>query len=348
MALFLHPTPYAAVHTTARALYADLLTPEQLALLNRAPDLSTLLAQLTTTPYGPYLNIARQLLTPRRIVYQLRLRLAAVYAKLLHFAPTPARALLTELWRLYEVDNLKAVLRGITRNATWREVRFLLAPMPHHTALPLNALLRLLETGNMERAIERLRGLPTYFKPLTAALPRYRVEGTVFPLEIALDLEYRRALWQRMRQLPAADRAQALPLLGFLLDVDNLLWALRFRFYQHLTPEEIINYTLAEHEQLPPDTIRAIALGAEVETVIRRAVGQFPAVQALQISRQGTELPPGTWLPALEQALAAELYARCRRYFLGPLFHIGAPLAYVILAEAELRDLTALIERLAG
>ncbi len=345
---FLNPTPYAAVQATTRALYADLLTPEQLALLARAPDTATLLAQLGQTPYAPYLDIARQLLTPRRIVYQLRLHLAAVYAKLLHFAPKPARELLGELWRLYEVNNLKAVLRGIEQGATWREVRFLLAPMPHHTVLPLNTLLRLLETDSIERAIERLRGLPAYYKPLLAALPRYRAEETVFPLEIALDLEYRRALWQRMAQLPQADREQALPLLGFLLDTDNLLWALRFRLYQRLSEEEIINYTLAEHDQVSPATIRAIAAGADVADVIKRTFSHIPAVQTLKISRQGALLPPGTWLPALEQVLYAQLLARCRQCFVGATFHIGAPLAYVILAEAELRDLTALVERVAG
>ncbi len=340
-------TNYAAVQATTRALYANLLTSERLAVLSRAPGIEDLLAQLAQTPYGPHLDIARQLLTPRRIVYQLRLRLAAVYGKLLRFTPEPARDLIRELWRLYEVDNLKAVLRGIESGATWRAVRYLLVPMPHHTALPLDALLRILEARNMERAIERLRKL-SYYEPLAAALPRYQAEGTLFPLEIALDLDCRRALWRCMARLPEPDHAQAVRLLGVQLDADNLLWALRFRLYHHLAEEEIINYTLVEHAQVPPAAIRAIAAGEDVAAVVKRACAHIPGVQSLTISTQRALLPPGAWLPALEQTFYNHLVTLCHQTFMDAAFHIGLPLAYLILAESELRKLTALIERAAG
>jgi len=334
---------YATVQALCRALYADLLTPDLQAALMRAPDLETLLSQLRLTAYAPHLEIARQLLTPRRIVYQLRQRLGVIYGKLIRFTPEPGRDLILELWRLYEIDNLKAVLRGIASGATWSEVRFLLAPMPHHTALPLDTLLRLLETRDMSRAIGRLRGLP-YYPLLSQALPQYEARRTLFPLEISLDLGYRRALWRCIARLPNSDRAPAEQLLGALLDADNLLWALRFRLYYHLSEEEIINYTLTEHAQITPDEIRAIARSDDLAGILPHVLRHIPAVQQLTLSQHGTLLPPGTWLPALEQILYAHVREQCRQTFREATFHIGLPLAYLILAEYELHDLTAIIE----
>jgi len=45
--------------------------------------------------------------------------LGVIYGKLIRFTPEPGRDLILELWRLYEIDNLKAVLRGIASGATY-------------------------------------------------------------------------------------------------------------------------------------------------------------------------------------------------------------------------------------
>jgi len=89
-------TAYSLVHATARALYSTMLTPETWNALVQAQGLDAVLILLSKTVYGPYLQIERQTLTPRRAVYQIRWHLADVYEKLIRLTPEPGSQLLLQ------------------------------------------------------------------------------------------------------------------------------------------------------------------------------------------------------------------------------------------------------------
>ena len=327
---------YSLVNATVRALRSTMLTPETWNALVQAQDFDALLSVLSKTVYGPYLEIERQALTPRRAVYQLRWHLADVYEKLIRLTPEPGRQLLLHLWRLYEVDNLKATLRGIETGASWDQVRHLLSPMTKYITVTTADMERMVQSGDVTRAIERIRHTP-YYDTLVHALERYKTEKNLFPLEVALDLDYRRGLWQSVEQLKGSDLKQASRLVGTVLDVDNLLWATRYRVYHHLSEEEIINYTLPFGYQVRDEDIRAIAAGADIAQVVGRI---YPDIEGLErLSDQ-----PNARLGALELALNRHIAKTCYATFIGNPFHIGIPVAYLLLNEHEIRDLTVLIE----
>jgi vacuolar-type H+-ATPase subunit C/Vma6 len=328
---------YSLVHATVRALYSTMLTPRTWDILTQAQDFDAVLEPLSETAYAPYLEIERQALTPRRTEYQIRRHLADVYEKLIRLTPEPGRQLLLQLWRLYEVDNLKATLRGIESGASWDQIRHLLAPMTQHITLTTADIEKMVQSGTVTQAIEYTRHTP-YYDTLIHALERYRAEGNLFPLEVALDLDYRRGLWQSIKQLTGLDHEQAMRTVGTLLDVDNLLWAIRYRVYHHLSEQEIINYTLPLGYRVHDEDIRAIAAGAEIAPVVKRI---YPDVEGLgqlsDMSRFGN-------LADLELILHRHIINMCRAAFRGYPFHIGIPTAYLLLNEYEIRDLTVLIE----
>jgi len=328
---------YALIHATTRALYSQMLSAPVWNTLIHAPDFDTLLSELTKTVYGPYLQLDRQLLTPRRVVYQVKCHLAHIYTKLIRIAPDPAKQLLRQLWLVYEVDNLKAALRGIETGASWEQVLFLLSPIPSHASLSAADMETMVRAGDVVRAVERLKNT-RYYDTLAHALERYQTEHNLFPLEVALDLDYRRELWQSIQQLSDEDRKYALQIVGTALNVDNLLWALRYRLYHHLSEEEIINYTLPLGSQITSDHIRAIAVGENLGEVVAQIYPKLPA-QILNALNTGAE-----GLRTLELALQRHIVKICRSVFIGYPFHIGIPLAYLQLNTHEIRDLITVIE----
>jgi vacuolar-type H+-ATPase subunit C/Vma6 len=327
---------YSLVNATVRALYSTMLTPQTWDALIRAQDFYGVLNVLSKTVYAPYLQIKREDMTPRRAVYQLEWHLADLYEKLTRLTAEPGRQLLLQLWQLYEVDNLKATLRGIETGASWDQVRHLLWPMAKHTALTAADVESMVQSRDMARAIERIRHIP-YYDTLVHALERYHAEKNLFPLEVALDLDYRRTLWQSVDQLKGLDHEQAMGIVGTVLDVDNLLWAIRYRVYHHLSEQEIINYTLPFGYRVRDEDIRAIAAGADIAQVVKRI---YPGADGLgQLAEQ-----PSTGLAALELSLGRHIVNTCRAALRGYPFHIGVPVAYLLLNEHEIRDLTVLIE----
>jgi V/A-type H+-transporting ATPase subunit C len=325
---------YAAPHARVRAMYSSLLSRQAWAELSETTNFHALMALLNETIYGPYLKqVEEEDLTPRRAVYQIKGQLANAYVAVTQLIPTSSRSLMTQLYRHFEVDNLKAVLRGVVTGAAWDQVLYVLFPLGSQTDLPAQAMA---EAGSVGAAVEQLRGT-RYYDILSHAMTRYTAEQSLFPLEVALDLNYWRELWGDVNRLTGQDRGQSLRIIGSLVDMNNLTWAIRYRVYHHLSEEEIINYTLPFGYRVQDEDIRAIAAGADLAQVVTRIYPDLTTVdELLQEPRSG--------LPKLELQLQRHVGEQCKAAFIGYPFHIGVPLGYVVLNELEVQDLTVLIE----
>ena len=325
---------YAAINARVRVMYSTLMTAQDWSGLCESPDLAALTVALKRTAYGPYLEkVNDKDLTPRRIVYQVRNRLADVYVSIIHMAPEQSRDVLLQMLRYFEVDNLKAVLHGIVTGATWDRVRFVLFPSTSMTNLPAQAMM---EAGGVAPAIELLQGTP-YYATLSYAIKRYNAEQNLFPLEVALDLSYWRDLWHNVNRLSTQERTPALKIVGSLIDMNNLMWAIRYRVYHKLSEEEVINYTLPFGYHVHDSDIRAIAAGADISQIVKRI---YPDLQDVEVLLD----EGGKGLPELELQLKRHVLKQCRAAFTGDPFTIGLPLAYLALSDFEIQDLTVLIE----
>src|SRR5215208_4625801 len=255
---------YAAISARVRAMYADLLTPQDIIRLSEAPDFISLFNLLKTTAYGPYLEgLKDKDINPRRTIIEIKRKLADAFYSVIQMAPVQTRPLVKQLYRYYEIGNLKAVLRAIvtvstwnTEMALWDRVRDVLFPLTS-SVLPAQAMV---ESGSVATAVDLLHGTP-YEDVLSFAMKRYSSEQNLFPLEVALDLSYWRRLWSEAQKLTGQDRQHSVRIIGSLLDMNNLMWAIRYRVYHKLSEEEIINYTLPFGFRVQDSDIRAIAAG---------------------------------------------------------------------------------------
>lgn len=325
---------YAALSARVRAMYASLLSAEDFARLSEAPDLPTLVTQLKQTAYGPYLEALKEKdLTPQKVDLAIKGRLADSYYSVIHMAPVHARSLLKQLYQYFEVQNLKAILRAISTDPNWERVQNVLFPMGSMTVLPAQAML---DSGSVGAAIELLQGTQ-YYDTLSFAMKRYSAEQNLFTLEVALDLYYWRQLWAEAKKLQGQDREQALRIIGSLMDVNNLMWVIRYKVYHQLSEEEIINYTLPFGYRVRDEDVRSIAAGSDLSQVVGRVFPGIPDLNALlEEPRRG--------LPQLEVILKRRLMDQCLAAFIGNPFHIGVPLAFLVLSNLEVQDLTVLIE----
>ena len=325
---------YAAISARVRAMYSSLLSPQDFARLSNSPDFPTLIAQLKTTAYGPYLESLKDKdLTSQKVDSQIKGRLADSYASVIQMAPQHAKPILKQLYRYFEVENIKAILRGILTNSSWERIGEILFPMGSMSVLPAQAMV---ESGSVGSAIELLQGT-TYYETLSFAMKRFSAEQILFPLEVALDLYYWRQLWAEAKKLQGQDREQASRIIGSLMDVNNLMWVIRYKVYYQLSEEEIINYTLPFGYRVRDEDVRSIAAGADLASVVGRV---FPGIPDLNTLLEN----PRVGLPQLEIILKKRLMQQCLAAFTGNPFHIGIPLAFLILSQLEIEDLTVLIE----
>lgn len=332
---------YAAISAKVRAKYADLLSPQDITRLSDSPDFSALVSALKSTPYGKYLSgLKDNELTPRRVILQLRNRLSDSYSSVVQQAPEQTRPLVRQLFRYFEVGNLKAVLRSIqtvsswnSDIAAWDRVREVLFPFGSFSTIPAQAMV---ESGSVVSAVELLRGSP-YEATMSFAMKRFSTEQNLFPLEVALDLNYWRRLWAEVKKLSGKDREMGLRIIGSLLDLNNLMWVIRYKIYHNLSEEELINYTLPFGYRVRDEDVRAIAAGGDIASIVSRVYPNISHVSELLDH-------PESGLPKLEHLFKQQVMRQCVAAFIGDPFHIGLPLAYLLLSDFEIQDLVVLIE----
>lgn len=332
---------YAAVCARVRVKYSNLLSPNEMRQLADTPDLVSFREALKRTPYADVAGGVHQAESATAdVAATFRRRLAAEAASVVRATPMNARPVVATLHRRHEVNNIKAVLRGVAGKrsdggptTTWARVQPMLFPLGDLSSLPLE---RMAEADGVPAAVELLRGTP-YHEALAGALRRYSSEQSLFPLEVALDLAYWRRLWQDARRLAGEDHRQATRVVGGLIDANNLMWAIRYKVYKGISEEELINYTLSVGDRVRDADIRAIAAGADIASVVRDL---YPEMQDVLAGQEDLKAA----LPKLEAALKRVVAARCAASFLGNPFHVGLPLAFLILHDLEVQDITTLLE----
>jgi vacuolar-type H+-ATPase subunit C/Vma6 len=334
-------TDYAAISARVRAKYAELLSPQDMLRLSEAPDFLSLFNTLKSTAYGPYLEgLKDKDINPRRVITQVKRKLADSFYSVIQMAPVQTRPLVKQLYRYYEIGNLKAVLRALvtvsawnTETGVWDRVNEVLFPLGSASVLPAQAMV---ESGSIASAVDLLNGTP-YEEILSFAMKRYSAEQNLFPIEVALDLAYWRRLWSEAAKLTGPDRQYGVRIIGSLLDMNNLMWAIRYKVYHNLSEEEVINYTLPFGYRVKDSDIRTIAAGGDIASVVSRIYPGIPDANALLEE-------PRIGLPKLEVLLKRELLKECLAAFVGSPFHIGLPLAFLVMHDLEVQDLIILIE----
>lgn len=327
-------TAYANVNARVRGMIANLLQPVSLARLAACADFACVISTLRDTDYHQYLSEVKETtLTSRRISYEIRKKLASAFITIIKSAPDFAKPLLIQLFLLYEVDNLKAVLRGMQIGESWEKIRYMLFPMLNFPTLPYE---KMVAAGSIDGAIDAIARSP-YHRVLTLALPRYRDEKSLFPLEVALDLNYWEVVWQQVNALPRQDKRYAREIIGMYIDKNNLTWAARYHLYHHLSEVEIINYTLPFGYRIDDTIIRAVASGRDLVDVVSRV---YPPIKKM-LESGGID---ASELPILEITLNRLILSTCRSALLGNTFNIGFLLGFLFLLEMEIQDLTLLIE----
>ena len=323
---------YARVNALVRGMVSRLLGPAEWQRLLAANDVPEVLRLLADSPYGEGMQAAesRDLLATGRA---LRQSLVDAYDRLIRSLGGPRRNLVVLALRVHELDNLKAILRAIAGRVPRQEVLPLLFPLGRHSRLPVDALL---EVDELSQAVEVLAGFP-YGRVLGFALERYAQERTLFPVEVALDLDYYRRLWAGVEALGDLDRAVAVRLVGTRYDVLNLDWLIRFRLLYRLSPQEIFNYTLPHGYRLTDTVIRRAGAADDLAGIVAEL--PQPYREILRAVGGGP-----TAVEEAELRLYRHLTAVARSALVGYPFQIGEVLAYLWLREAEVHDLEVVLE----
>ena len=323
---------YAYPNAKVRALRSRRLTAQDRHFLLEARDFSSFLAYLVTTTYGRALpDLEEEKTDPGVLERRLARSLMEDYAKVARsLRGKRQQELVLALFSRFESENLKVLLRALFSGREKQAVTHLLYPLGKLSALPWDDLW----ACNNPAEIADLLIRNPFGQALKHAIPQYNVQGRLFPLEMALDLSCFQRLKQAISGLRSrSDRKAAKRILGPYVDVLNISWVIRLKIHYGLSHEEIVNYSLPGGELLTLSHLHRLALAEDISSFLE----QMPRSLQKEVQEVREWEDFHTYLERWFLRLIARL-------FMGPPFHIGIEIAFLLEKEMELSGLITLLE----
>jgi V/A-type H+-transporting ATPase subunit C len=167
-------------------------------------------------------------LIERRLLQLLMLE----FTLLLRPLTSQGRELLLHWSRKFELYNLKSLIRGKLNALEIDQIRDELYDLPHYIRLPHQALLQ------AENVLEMLRMLERGPYALIARQARqvYEEQNEPFSLDAAIDRLYYTSMSRHVQSAQVSDKPGLKHLVSILIDRQNILWLLRYRFAYHFAP----------------------------------------------------------------------------------------------------------------
>lgn len=242
-----------------RAMKSRLLSPRTLHDLAETESLQGLIAALTKTAYQKSIEAALTRFTGMNSIDEaLRSDLVATVGAISGFFHEETRKWIALVLRSYDIENLKTILRGLSKNVSSAEIISVLLPIGELTIDELRELARL---NNTREAIDLMASQSL---PFAAPLIKLRGEhpgAETFEMELALDQWHYHNIHQSLRGEAGEDGLLAS---AFALDADlaNVLTALRFAasprereaLREKYRTEEASHFFI-KAGRIPPDTL---------------------------------------------------------------------------------------------
>ncbi len=325
---------YALVNAKVRARLSALLPPETIARLVEARDVPEFYSHLSGTIYEKTLarpevsldaRVAEKLLLEQEVQW---------HAELIKDLRGPAQKLIELMLEKYEIENLKAALRIREGNRGLDDLKYIIRKeLPHK--LPYQSIA---EAKSIEDVLAYLIETP-YLTPVKSVLDDYKQRGTLFPIEIAIEIDYYKRLKARVDELDRADRRIAQRLIGLEIDLKNMGWFVRLKFYYNVPVGDLVEYSIPGGWRMTSDKLRTAFAAESVKDVLAVAFERsFRPIADLM--RKEEDLSK---LYLLEIVLWDYLVTEAKRTLGGFPFTIGTILSYLVLKRTEIRNLITIL-----
>ena len=325
---------YALVNAKVRARLSALLPPETIARLADVRDSAEFYSMLAGTVYDKVLSKPEVSLDPRvaeKLLLEQEVQWHTELIKDLRGAP---QKLIEVILEKYEIENLKVALRIREGARGAEDLKYIIRKeLPHK--LPYQSIA---EARSIEDVLPYLIATP-FLEPVKSVLDDYKQRGTLFPIEIALEIDFYKRLKAKVDALDRTDRRIAQRLLGLEIDLKNLGWLVRLKFYYGVPTGDLLEYNIPGGYRMTSDRLRQAFAADSVRDVLSVALEKsFKSISDLM--RKEEELSK---LYLLEIILWSYLVSEAKKTLGGFPFTIGTVLSYLVLKRTEIRNLITIL-----
>jgi V/A-type H+-transporting ATPase subunit C len=331
------PRRYAYLNAKIRAMISKMLSAGDYEKILQVDTFEESVRMLSTTPTGSELT---ELLTKLRVdLVEVDQTLTSLFVRAFKlisgYAPSKAREFLEAYLSKIDLDGLKTVIRAVHNKMRKEEALKFIVSTSEKTR---NEFARLSEAQSVAQLVEEVQNR-SLKEALTKAFPLYESTSSTVPLESSLDKALYGLLWDLIKKkLNKIDRAHARELIGYRIDLSNMLVALRCKQ---------LGLGSSAFELLIVPTYYRLRINLDEVAKARNVselLNMFATTAYKDVVQQAREsFEKESDITQLENLADRYIAHQSFREFIGYSFHIGVALAYLNLKFYELRNIKAVI-----
>jgi len=329
---------YGYANARIRGMRARLLDSSYLDGLIAAPNVNSLIQDLSETEYGP--DIEDAIIKSRdaaAIDEALKNNMVRTFQKVNRFINDEARYILTTLLGRWDVFNIKTILRGKHMQLPAQDIAEGLLPAGHLTPVDLDALSMM---NDIRAVIDTAVtwGLP-YASALRSGYMDFMRSGELADLELALDRYYSGWADERLGRR-SANTQLARKLLRMQVDISNLVTVFRFQ-KADVENIDVGRFFLEGGEAIKADLYKELARMSDVDEVLSRLKGT-PYSKALD--EAAVKFLEENSISVFERALEDHLMRKALTMGTGDPLGVGVAIAYLWAKQNEVTNLRIIVK----
>ena len=246
--------------------------------------------------------------------------------KLSHYLTDDYKKFANALLYEYEISDIKKVLRVLQKGEGFENLSSKLLIMNRDPNFKIDSDMDIPAFINTLRETKYYRVLQAYQDEENDVI--------LFYMEMNLDKLYYSNLVNATKGFSDEDKKCVSELLGKRIDLLNIMWIYRGIKYYKLLPEELINFCILGGNKLKYDDLRELCYLDDLEEFVNRILKTeykflFDATNIdIYMDRRSNRY----------------LYYNAKKEFSKSTFNIGKLLSYIGLLDAEIRDISAIME----
>lgn len=326
-------TNYAAVLAKIGAEKSRLLSEVKVKALAETKNLAAFASQLRDTTYQTQIARVPLPLSSRKLERAFNENLIDSHVKMIKNSPATAGSFLSVYVLRFEVENLKTLIKSINAGLG-TEDKLGRIYLSAEDFLKRRSIFEDAAKASNLKQMQNLLKCGLYTAALSKGMQAYEENGSTAALDILLDKVFYDQLRESYEALPSKQRLHVKFYAATENDGFTILAILRGK---------LLNYDAAwlrgaippKYFQLSLDAVDAMLNAADFESAFKIAsethYGKLLAKAA----------SPEEVLAAAEKAFKRTVYQHAKAATIGEIFNVGAPLAFMMLKETEVRNLIA-------
>lgn len=325
---------YAYLNARIRARLSRFLTANDMERLINSANIDEAYNILRQTSYAPLFAKVDSSVPLPEVESLVFTNEVYHYIEIMRDAHGDVQEVVRAMLRYYEIENLKQVLRVWHNKHPFDKSRFLFRGKIVDD-IPVD---KILKAENFEEIILYLDETP-YKTALMRTRELYNRTANLFYIEVGLDIQYYLELWDKFSRLSSADRKTARRLIGIEIDIKNINWMVRFRFYHKLPMGEALTLLIPNGYRVREEFVRRAYLNENMRGVIEGLLSNYYIkIPAMTLSEEDLRN-----LQALEAILWQFLFNEVTRCLSGYPFSIGILMAYLTLRKIDTQNIISVL-----